>query len=439
MKKNIRKIALSVLMEAEASQKYINLALSSRSLDSLDGKERALLTSLVYTTVERKLTYDYYISAISKRSESSIDPYTKNLLRLGLCQLIDINSVPDFAAVNESVSLARNSGERSFVNGVLRTAARQKDNLPMPDENKNFRRYLSVKYSFPLAIVKHFDALYGREDTERLLDFFNNEKYTDITVNTNKISIVEYKEKLKAAGVEFEENDLVPSSLRVKASVNPEKLSGFKYGLFFVQDRASAISAVALGAESGQLIIDVCSAPGGKSFAAAISTHNKADVRSFDIHESKLSLIESGKVRLGLSSITVGQRDALTPDESLVGKADRVICDAPCSGLGVLGKKPDLRYKDSSSLTELPALQYDILSASSLYLKQGGELVYSTCTLNPEENEGVVKKFISENPDFELASFAVGELEVSGGMLTLLPHIHGTDGFFVAKIRRKNQ
>ena len=174
MKKNIRKLALNILLEYEASDKYINLSLSSHMLDSLDDTERAQRTSLVYTTVERKLTYDYLISAISKRSEASIDPYTKNILRLGLCQILDINSIPDFAAVNESVNLARNSGERSFVNGVLRSAVRQKDNLPLPQPEKNYRRYLSVKYSFPLGIVKHFDSLYGSENTERMLDFYNN-------------------------------------------------------------------------------------------------------------------------------------------------------------------------------------------------------------------------------------------------------------------------
>ena len=438
MKKNIRKIALSILMDAEGSQKYINLALSSHSLDGLDLKERALVTSLVYTTVEQSLTYDYYISAISKRSESSIDPYTKNLLRLGLCQLIDINSIPDFAAVNESVALARNSGERSFVNGVLRAAARQKDSLPMPDEAKNYRRYLSVKYSFPLATVKHFDALYGRENTECLLNFFNNEKYTDITVNTLKIGVDEYISALNDRGIVAEKNSLVPNSLRISSSINPERLYGFGEGYFFVQDRASAIASAVLGAEEGNVIVDCCSAPGGKSFATAINTCDKAEIHSFDLHESKLSLIESGRDRLGLSSIRVAAREALTPDDSLIGRADRVICDAPCSGLGVLGKKADLRYKDMSAVADLPALQYDILSASAKYLKEGGVLIYSTCTLNPEENEKIAERFVSENADFELLPFALGDLTTDSGMLTLLPHVHGTDGFFVAKIRRKD-
>ena len=179
---NIRQIALRILDEYEAGGKFINLALSSHLTDKLSREEKAALTALLYTSVERKLTYDYYICALAGRSDGDIDPHTKNILRLGLCQLIDMHSVPDFAAVNETVKLAEGKGERSFVNGILRAAARQKDTLPAPKEEKNYRRYMSVKYSFPLSTVKHFDSLYGREDTEALLDFFNNEKYTDITV-----------------------------------------------------------------------------------------------------------------------------------------------------------------------------------------------------------------------------------------------------------------
>jgi 16S rRNA (cytosine967-C5)-methyltransferase len=214
-------------------------------------------------------------------------------------------------------------------------------------------------------------------------------------------------------------------------------MPGFAEGYFFVQDRASAICAEALSPKVGQLVVDVCAAPGGKSFAAAICGEDKLDIRSFDLHSSKLSLIESGRDRLGLGSITVAQRDATSPDESLLGMADRVICDAPCSGLGVLGKKADLRYKDLSVLEELPPLQLEILTKSAGYLKVGGVLVYSTCTLNPSENEGVVKGFLQNNPNYELLPFAVGELKAEEGTLTLRPDLHGTDGFFMAKIIRK--
>lgn len=434
---NIRQIALSILDEYEAGGKYINLSLASHKTDNLTREERAQLTALLYTAVERKLTYDYYISALSGRSQEDIDSHTRNILRIGLCQLIDMTSMPDFAAVNETVKLARSKGESAFVNGILRRAARERDSLPMPPEAKNYKRYLSVKHSFPLGVVKHFDALYGRENTEKILEFYNTEKYTDITVNTTKISVAEYLNMLTDSGVSAVASADLPHSLRIEASVNPERLPGFSDGLFFVQDRASAVSSMALSPIFDGVTVDVCSAPGGKSFASAILSGDTGRNYSFDLHESKLSLIESGADRLGLKSISVDERDALTPDESLLGKADRVICDVPCSGLGVLGKKPDLRYKDLTALTSLPPLQLDILTASAGYLKSGGELLYSTCTLNPMENEQVVEKFLENNPDFALADFTVGSLKSERGMLYMLPHIHSTDGFFMAKIIKK--
>ena len=434
---NIRQIALRILDEYEAGDKYINLALSSHLTDGLSREEKAALTALLYSSVERSLTYDYYICAISKRSDGDIDPHTKNILRLGLCQLLDMHSIPDFAAVNETVKLARNKGEKAFVNGVLRHAANNKDSLPMPDENKNYRRYLSVKYSFPLAIVKHLDRLYGREATESILSFYNTEKYTDITLNTLKTTQNEYMDRLAELGITAEQNEFAKSSLRIPTSVNPERLPGFSEGLFFVQDRASAICSEVLSAEENELVIDVCSAPGGKSLASAIHSSDKAEIYSFDLHESKLSLISDSAKRLGMNSIKVDQRDATKPDESLIGKADKVICDAPCSGLGVLGKKPDLRYKDLAAAFELPELQLDILTASARYLKRGGTLVYSTCTLNHAENEDIVRVFLENNREFESVPFTVGNIDCAEGMLTLLPHIHNTDGFFIAKIRRK--
>lgn len=434
---NIRQIALRILDEYEGGGKFINLSLSTHLADGLSREEKAALTVLIYTTVERKLTYDYYICALSKRSDSDIEPHTKNILRLGMCQIVDMKSIPDFAAVNESVKLARTPGERAFVNGVLRAAVRNKDNMPMPPEEKNYRRYLSVKYSFPLPTVKLFDSLYGRESTERMLDFFNNEKYTDITVNTAKISVTDYLSRLIEGGYDAKINELSPISIRISGSVNPERLLGFDEGCFFVQDLASVLSATVLSPEADSLIIDCCAAPGGKSFAASVLSGGGAEIHSFDLHESKLSLICSSADRLGFDNIKVACRDATSPDEALIGKADRVICDAPCSGLGVLGKKPDLRYKDITCTDELCELQLAILTASASYLRRGGYLVYSTCTLNPKENEGTVMRFLAANPDFELLPFTVGSLSADGGMLTLLPHVHHTDGFFIAKIQRK--
>ncbi|MBO5906979.1 MAG: 16S rRNA (cytosine(967)-C(5))-methyltransferase RsmB [Clostridia bacterium] len=436
MKVNIRRAALAILLETEAAGKYINLAIASHSYDALSDKERAQLTSLVYTVTERQISYDYIISAISRRESDKIDPYTKNVLRLGIAQIVHMRSIPDFAAVNETVKLARNPGERSFVNGVLRALVRVGDNIPMPERDKNYKRYLSVKYSYPLWIVKHFCALFGESECEKILEHYNSARYTDLTVNTTKISVGDFLSALSENGIHAEENLDTGISVRLDRSVNPERLPGFFEGHFFVQDRASSVSVAALGARAGDTLIDTCSAPGGKSFGSAILMGNVGRVYSMELHESKLSLIENGACRLGLSIIEPRVLDATEPDQALFGMADKVICDAPCSGLGVLGKKADLRYKDKSTLDALPQLQYSILSASVKYLKVGGELVYSTCTLNPSENEKVIERFLCENPGFVPLDFSVGSYSSKGGSLTLLPHVHGCDGFFLSKLKR---
>ena len=243
---NIRRLAHTLLLEYELMGKYVNLSLSSHKTDGATPEERAILTSLLYTTVERKLTLDYYISAIAKRPTEKIDISTLCLLRLGLCQILYMKSVPDFAAVNETVKLARNRGEGSFINGVLRSAVRLGDALPMPDEKKNYRRYLSVKYSIPLPLVKHFDNLVGRERCENILKSLEGEKYTDILINSLKIDPEVYKAELLARGIKFLENGVTPLSVRLSGSVSPERLFGFSEGYFLVQDRSSTLSAAVL-------------------------------------------------------------------------------------------------------------------------------------------------------------------------------------------------
>ena len=434
----VRDIALTLLDSHEASGKYINLSLSSHITDSLTPTERALLTSLLYTTVERRLTIDYYVAARAERSLDSLDSHTLNILRLGVAQLVFIDSVPDFAAVNETVKLARNKGERALVNGILRRLSRDKADgcLPTPDRAKNLARFLSVTHSFPLPLVRHFIGLFGEEKTERMLESFNTLRYTDLTVNLQRISREELISLIRDAGYQAYPSPHSPLTVRIDGSVLPTKLPGFAEGLFFVEDTASAFAVSALGISEGDKVIDACAAPGGKSFAAAILAGESGEVHSYDIHESKLSLIESGAKRLGLSTVKVGLRDATKPNEELFGCFDRVICDAPCSGLGVLGKKADIRYRSLDSLDELSALQYDILCASANYLKIGGTLVYSTCTLSKGENEGVVERFLAERGEFALSPFTVGDLHAPSGMLTLTPDEHSTDGFFIAKLTK---
>lgn len=435
---NVRSVALALLSEYEEQGKYVNLSLNSHKADKLSDSERGQLTALLYTTVEHKLTYDYYIASLSGRSIDKIDSTTKNILRLGLCQLFDMSGIPTHAAVNETVRLARGAGERSFVNGILREADRRRNALPLPDAKKNFARYLSVKYSFPTWLVKRYVSVFGEDDTERLLIYFNNIPATDLTVNTLKVTCEEYIEKLSAIGISAKKSDLSPLSVRISDSVDPRKLPGYSEGEFFVQDASSSASVSVLSAKAGETVIDTCSCPGGKSFATSIAMQDKGKIYSFDIHESKLPLIESGAERLGISSLTVSVRDALTPDESLFGKADAVICDAPCSGLGVLAKKPDLRYKSEEDIASLPTLQYEILKASAKYLKPGGRMIYSTCTLLPEENGGVVDRFLSENRGFRALDFKIGEYESENGKFTFIPYIHKTDGFFVSLIEKEN-
>ncbi|MBR5140650.1 MAG: 16S rRNA (cytosine(967)-C(5))-methyltransferase RsmB [Clostridia bacterium] len=431
-------MAYRLLGQYEAGGKYLNLSLNSHMVDNLSKRDRALLTALLYKTVEKKLTYDYYISAVAKRSVDKITPEALDAIRLGVCALLDMNSIPDHAAVNEAVRLIKRPSERSFVNGVLRGVAREKENLPLPDKSKNAPRYYSVYYSIPLPTVKYMISLLGEESAVGFFESVNSDSFTtSLTVNTERITVEDFIKKLTGAGYTAWKSEFSLVSVRVDGSLDPKEIDGFSDGEFFVQDEASALSSLILGAESGELIIDVCSAPGGKSFALALLSGDKADIRSFDIHDSKISLIESGAKRLGLSSVKASARDATLPDESLFGKADRVLCDVPCSGLGVFSKKPDLRYKDITALESLSALQLDILTASAKYLKAGGTLVYSTCTLRREENEDVVDKFLSENPDFEAVDFSISDISSENGRITLYPHVHKTDGFFISKLRKK--
>ncbi|MBR2930221.1 MAG: 16S rRNA (cytosine(967)-C(5))-methyltransferase RsmB [Clostridia bacterium] len=434
----VREIALRMLDQYETEGKYVNLLLSSHIADPLNPKERAALTALLYTVVEHKLTYDYYVGSVAKRATADIDPHTLNILRLGACQIIDMESIPDFAAVNETVGLASGKGERSFVNAVLRriSALKASGELPMPDRRKNPARYLSVRYSFPLWMVKHFISLLGEDAAERLLRCYNENEYTDLTVNTLRISREELIERLRTSGVDAEASPLSPSTVRIDGACDVRRLEGFAEGLFFVQDTASALSQLALAPTPGDRIADLCSAPGGKSFLCAILSADEGEIYSMDIHESKLSLIRSGAERLGLSSIRVSEADARVRREELTGSLDRVICDCPCSGLGVLGKKSDMRYRSPEGMEELPELQLEILDAASAYPKEGGYILYSTCTLNPSENEEVVRRFLDTHPSFHPSDFLLGELRSEGGMLTLYPHIHQTDGFFIAKLVR---
>ena len=435
MSTNIRKIALELLRSYEEEKRYVNLLLNSPKLRELTKEENSALTALLYTAVEKKLTYDYIISSFAGRPIDSLDPYVRDILRLGLCQILDMKSIPDFAAVNESVKLARHKGESGFINAVLRRAVKDKENLPFPKREKNLHRFLSVYYSIPYATVKFFASFIPEEELEELFSAFSSESAFSVTVNEVKISREDLIKKLSEYSPE--ETQYTDNGIKFCKSISPKSLPGFCEGEFFVQDESSRIASAVLDAKAGQTVIDVCAAPGGKSLAAAIKVGNQGKVYSFDLHKTKLSLIEESVNRLGLTNVNVSDRDATVSCEALHGKADRVICDVPCSGLGVFSKKPDLRYKDISTIKDLSALQYEILSESAKYLKPGGVIVYSTCTLNPDENQGVTDKFIENHGDFSYEPIELKKINSEKGYITLYPHKHGTDGFYIAKLRKK--
>ncbi len=430
-----RALVVKLLMTWEENDTYANLSLQSHEFSSLSEQDKGLATSLFYTAVERKITLDHLIGAWTGRRCADLSCHTRAVLRLGLAQILFHDRIPPFAAVSETVNVCRNEGERRLVNAVLRRAVREKDALPFPPREKNEARYLSIVYSFPLPLVRLFLSMYGGE-CETLLATFNRVAPLSLTVNTRRISREALLGHFEEAGI-----DAVPeaSGVRVLTDTPVARLPGYDEGWFFVQDEASRIACAVLAPQAGERIIDVCAAPGGKTFCAAALTEDSADILSFDIHSAKVDLISSGAARLGLSSVHADVWDATAARPDLFETADRVICDVPCSGLGVLGKKPDLRYKSTQSWESLPMLARQILSESARYVKAGGVLVYSTCTLRREENRDVVDAFLQTHEDFSLMPFTVGHHAGADGTLTLLPHRDATDGFYIAKLCRRTK
>lgn len=429
---NKRKLAVDLLIRAESEESYINIALSG-TLDRAAPSDRAFINRLVNGVVERRITLDYYIATMAKRSVSEIDAPVLAILRTALFQLACMEGEPDYAVVNESVALCKNRGERGFVNALLRRFLRERDTLSLPLREKNAVRHISVKYSFPPELCRFFIDNFGEERCERFFEYFNGISPLTLRVNTLKTTASQLMSNIDGAEV----SALCDTALIIPGGAVVRELYGYNEGLFYVQDVSSQIAVKALGATEGARVIDVCAAPGGKSIGLAIEMKNRGEVFSFDLHKSKLSLIESNAKRLGIDIISVAERDAtILPDGDMTESFDFVMCDVPCSGLGVLGKKADMRYRHTDSVKTLPPLQYSILSASCRYLKRGGATVYSTCTVNPDENERVVERFLSENPDFELSPFET-DGEICKGMYTFLPGEKGTDGFFIARIVRK--
>ena len=427
-----RQTAHKILIKTENTKGYSNISLDHALEGSaLSAADKALTSALVYGVIERRITLDYIIGALSSRELKNIDKETLTALRLGIYQLRFMDRIPPHAAINETVSLCSRKSS-GFVNAILRSYTRLTSEVEMPSRENDTARYLSVAYSVCEPLAERLLGIFGLERAEKLLAASFDAPKTTLRVNTLKTTREELLAKIEGA----EPTEISPVGIKVSGAVR--ELYGFDDGLFFVQDEASQICVGALGANPGELIIDACACPGSKSFGAAIDMKNEGTVRSFDLHKSKLSLISGGAERLGIDIIGVAEGDARHFIPELEGAADRVLCDVPCSGFGVLAKKPEIRYKDPAESAPLPDIQLAILKNCSRYVKAGGVLVYSTCTIFPEENEENIKRFLESEPSFSLDGFNFGTLEQLKETLSLYPDIHHTDGFFVARMIKKN-
>jgi len=428
--KNVRRAALDILMRMEKdrgegySNRLIDAAISKYSFE---GADRALLSQIVSGVTERRITLDYIIQRFSKSPLKKLDTDALCLLRMGIYQLRCLDRIPSHAAVNETVSLAR-SRSRGFINAILRSYLRA-DEIKFPEKPDSLR--LSVAYSAPRELCEKFISCFGVDESEKILASYLDTPSFTLRVNTLKITREELMSKLTAEGFECIPTATSPYGIRAVGQGLP---SAIAEGLCYVQDEASQISSLVLDPQAGDKILDACACPGGKSFSAAILMGNEGSVTSRDLHASKLPLISSGAERLGISIIRTEERDSSIPSDE---KYSKIICDVPCSGLGVAAKKTEIKYRPLEKNAELPPLQYSILCAVSESLKEGGVLVYSTCTILPEENEHIVDRFLAEHADFEAVPFAVGKHNAPAGKLTLLPNAEH-DGFFISKITRKS-
>lgn len=436
--KTARQIAFEVLNKIERDSSYSNLTLDSFLYSShLSGEDNAFVSALVYGVLERSITLDYCLSQHLKQPLKKLKPQVLTALRLGTYQLLFMDKIPSSAAVNESVALVKKNGcafASGLTNAVLRAVA--KTGLSLPDETDKIR-YYSVKYSFPEWLVRLWSDSYGEENAVGIMSSCAGRPPLTVRVNTLKATESELTALLSAEGVAAVKSS-VENALNLEKCGSVEKLKAFEKGLFHVQDAASQLCAAALDAKPGEAVLDLCSAPGGKTFTCAQRMNNKGKIIACDIHSHRLALIKEGAIRLGIDIIDVKRSDASAFCDDMP-LADKILCDVPCSGLGIVRRKPEIRHKAAEEIEKLPSLQYSILNNAARYLKKGGRLVYSTCALNPAENERVCERFLEDNKDFQLADISqlTDNIYSYNGMVTLMPHKNTTDGFFIAVFERR--
>ena len=428
-----RELALDILLEVNEKDQYSHLVLRDvlNKYQYLEKQERAFLTRLAEGTIEHMLEMDFIIDSFSKVKVKKMKPLIRNLLRMSVYQLKYMDSIPDAAVCNEAVKLAKKRGFgqlRGFVNGVLRNIARNMEKLNYPNEKTEPELFLEVMYSVPRWIVKQWMKSYGYETTKSICQSFLEEKPITIRTNLTKITPQELKQRLEQEGVLVEEIEHLPYAFAISGFDYLQSLESFTEGLFYVQDVSSMMVAETAAPKTNDYIIDVCAAPGGKSSHLAEKLNGSGMVEARDLTEYKVSLIEENIERHGFRNMKAIQMDATILDEASVEKADILICDLPCSGLGVMGKKTDIRYKMTpEKQKDLVELQKEILRTVHFYVKQGGKLIYSTCTIHKGENEKMMEWFLKEFPQFTMIS-----------QKQMFPGKQFHDGFFIAELKRES-
>ncbi len=419
------------MLKIEKDKAFSNLIVDSAlNNNDLPGADRAFFTALVYGTTERLITLDYNLSLYLKQPLKKLKPQVLIILRMGAYQILFMDKIPDRAAINESVNLTKSNGAgfaSGLVNAVLRKVSANGLKLPEIGENPTEDErsaFYSVKYSCPRELVKLFCDSYGEENAVGIMEHSLGAQPVTVRVNTTRCTAEKLVERFALEGVTAKPHKSVLNALCLENVGSIEGLDTYKEGLFHVQDASSQMCCAALGVKPGDTVFDVCAAPGGKSFTLAELMENEGVLRAFDLHEHRVRLISSGAKRLGLDVVDAQVGNAEEYNAEL-GSADRVLCDVPCAGLGIIGRKPEIRYKSLENIDILPRMQYNILTTASRYLRVNGTLVYSTCSLNPAENDEVVSKFVNEHPEFELISTK-----------TVMPHLNDSDGFFIAVLTR---
>lgn len=437
MKSNARIAALDALEKCRRDGAWSGAVIDGAIKKAgLDGRDAALSSRLILGVLQNDALCDFYIDSFS--GGKKLEPKLRDILRLGVYQLVFLDKIPARAAVNESVELCAASGLKraaGLANAVLRRTAENKDALP-PIPGEGSAEHLSIKYSHPLWLTKRIIAEKGYDFAERFFACNNEPPKLDIQINTLKVDTADYTRALDRLERVYTRSVFPDNSIELE-SCNVAALPGFEEGLFYVQDNAARTAVEIADVKSGTRVLDACAAPGGKSLASAIKMGNSGEIVSCDINEKKLRLIEKNARRLGIDIITVMCSDARVRRDEFVGAFDTVIADAPCSGIGVIRKKPEIRRKKEEEIKGLPDIQLAILNRLAEYVKPGGTLLYSTCTVLEAENEGVVRAFLSDNPGFSLVPFKAGNIAGDGGTYTFWPNTDGTDGFFAAKLLKK--